>query len=70
MHTTDRYYNAMMKIEAHERLVALSTQDWPNMKKSQREKLHKELHRAARPEVYEDPVTPSELAKILGAGRI
>lgn len=61
---------AMETLEAHERLVALSTQDWPNMKKGQREKLHKQLHRAAYPKVHKDPVSPAELAKILGAGRI
>lgn len=70
MHTTQRYYKAMEMLSAQERLMELSTQDWPNLKKSQREKLHRQLHRAAYPSTYSKPVTPQELAKILGAGRI
>lgn len=70
MHTTQRYFDAIRVIDAQERLVEFSTQDRPNMKKSQREKLHKQLHRAAYPATHSKPVSPQELAKILGAGRI
>lgn len=69
--TSQGYIQAMEVLEAQERLMELSTQDWPNLKKTQRDKLHRSLHRSAYPKTHDGiPLSPVELAKVLGAGRI
>jgi hypothetical protein len=57
-------------LEAQETLRAMSMADWPNMKRSAREELHRKIHKAAYPVTYSKPVTVQELAKMLGLGKL
>ncbi len=58
-------------IEAQEMLKQITVAMAPNMKRTQYEKLHRDLHRKAYPKTYDGPaVGAKELARILGAGRI
>jgi len=68
--TTLGYYQSIEMLEAQELLSALTSHDWPNMKKAQRERLHKKLHKTAYPATYSRPVSVEGLAKILGLGTI
>lgn len=67
---TQTYFQAMETLAAQERLLELGSHDWPNVKRSSRDRIHRDLHKSAFPKTYENPVTPDELAKLLGAGRI
>jgi len=55
-------------IEAQEQLKSFNVADWPNMKKQQRQKLHKELHRQAYPNSFskKNLITAQDLQKMLG----
>lgn len=55
-------------IEAQEQLKQLTVSDWANMKKNQREKLHKELYRQAFPSELKPKnyVSLSDIQKVLG----
>lgn len=65
------YLQAMEVLEAQERLASFTTHDWPNLKKAQREKLHRSLHRTAYPRTHSgEALNPQQLAQVLGAGRI
>jgi len=69
--TTEDYWLAITVIEAQAALVQMNIIGTPHMKRSQAEKLHRELHRKAYPTTHDGPlVGPEELARILGAGRI
>ena len=70
MHTTDTYYKAMEVLTAQDRLYGLTVADWPNMKKGPRSKLHRQLHRIAFPTTHANPVSPVDLAKMLGASKL
>ena len=60
----------MEVLAAQDQLFLLSVADWPKMKKSSRDKMHRSIHRIAFPRTHSEPIGPQELAKILGAGRI
>lgn len=68
--STQVYFQAMETLMAQERLHDLGAHDWPNVKRDTRSKIHRDLHKVAYPATYEKTVTPDELAKLLGAGRI
>lgn len=70
VHTTQDYFIAMETLSAQERLVELSTSDWPNLKRDTRTGIHRDLHKVAFPATHAKVTTPSELANLLGAGRI
>lgn len=55
-------------IEAQEQLKDFTAKDWPNMKKGQREKLHKDLYSKAYPKEMRTKkyITPADLQKVLG----
>lgn len=55
-------------IEAQEQLKLMNALDWPNMKKDQRQKLHRELHRQAYPSniVKKDYITIDHLQQLVG----
>lgn len=58
---------AMEMIDAKERLLDLSNADYPYLKKDSREKIHRALHKQARPNIFNEkkPITTKELAMIL-----
>lgn len=54
--------------EARRYLMMLKVQDWPNLKKPDRDRLWKELHKAGYPDAYKAgkrALTTKELAAIL-----
>jgi hypothetical protein len=61
-------WNAITVIEAQEQLKAMTVADWPNMKQSQRTKLHKDLHDQAYPNNLQKKnfISIDELQKVLG----
>lgn len=59
---------AMTTIEAQTELVALTRMDWPNLKKKDREALHKSYYAKAfpgemKPKNY---ISPADLQRMLG----
>ena len=67
-HLIESLWNNISVIEAQEQMKKLTVADWPNMKKSSRSKLHKDLHNQAYPTHLrkKNYVTPEDLAKVLG----
>jgi len=61
-------WESVTMIEAQEQLKSFSAADWPNMKKADRSKLHKELHRQAYPNSFskKNLITVHDLQKMLG----
>lgn len=61
-------WQAITVIEAQEQLKQMSIADWPNMKKQQRSKIHKELFKQAYPSEIrkKNYITPEDLGKVLG----
>jgi len=61
-------WQAITVIEAQEQLKQMSVADWPNMKKQQRSKVHKELFSKAYPSEVrkKNYITPEQLQKVLG----
>lgn len=60
------YARAIDVIEAQEKLHALSVAGFPHLKKAAREKLHKETHKRANPDRYEEPIRRVTLAEVAG----
>lgn len=61
-------WEAITVIEAQEQLKNMTLMDWPNLKKAQRTKLHKELCKNAYPSEIrkKNYISPEELLKVLG----
>ncbi len=55
-------------IEAQDQLKRLSVADWPNMKKSARDKMHNHLHSQAYPSnlAKKKSISMQDLQKVLG----
>jgi hypothetical protein len=55
-------------IEAQDQLKKLTVADWPNMKKSARDKMHKHLHSQAYPNNLskKKSISMADLQKVLG----
>lgn len=68
--TTAQYEKAMYQLEAKETLATYTANDWPNLAKHVRERLHRQIHRAAFPNSKPRGLTFADLAKIEGMGRI
>lgn len=66
--TLDVMWQCITMIEAQEQLKAMTIADWPNMKKAQRQKLHKDLFRQAFPRALKQKniIELSDLQKVLG----
>lgn len=47
--TAEDYWQAVTILQAQEALIQMKIADYPNMKKADRQKLHKELHKKAYP---------------------
>jgi hypothetical protein len=61
---------AITQIEAQQILAKLVVADWPNLKKDERSKKHRELHRLAYPSLEKKKsITPQDLQRILARGR-
>lgn len=65
-------WQAITVIEAREQLVQYKAADWPSLKKTERSKQHKELHRNAFPASLRNtngPIqTTADLAAVLARG--
>lgn len=61
-------WNMITTIEAQEQLKQMSVADWPNVIKSERTKIHKELFSKAYPSEVrkKNYITPEQLQKVLG----
>lgn len=59
---------AITHIEAQQELIALRRMDWPNLKKRDREKLHKSYFAQAFPDEMKPKnyITPEKLQELLG----
>ena len=65
--TLNKMWQAITVIEAQEQLKLLNALDWPNMKKENRTKLHKELSKLAYPDSkVKKSITTKDLSKLLG----
>ena len=64
------YWQAITLIEAQETLKSLIISDWPNLKNTEREKRHRQLHMDAYPDSFNETkqVGVNELARILSLG--
>ena len=62
------YWEAITIIEARQKLLDISSYSFPNLKKSDREKIHRELHRQAFPARFKETkaLKLSDLANVLG----
>lgn len=47
--SASKWLNAADAIESQEILTRFKASDWPNLKKNDREKIHKQLHKSAYP---------------------
>lgn len=61
-------WESITMIEAQEQLKRLTVADWPNMKKSQRDKRHKELFAMAYPSEIrpKNSISVNDLKKFMG----
>ena len=61
------YWAAVSVLEAQEGLVQMSMMDWPNLKRPDRSKRHRELHRIAFPKSWQEskPVSGEDMARII-----
>jgi len=57
--TVDSYWRAITVIEAQDLLLQMRIADWPNMKKHDRSKFHRSIHRSAY------PATESSASKVV-----
>lgn len=63
----DTLWQCITQIEAQNLLCQMSVVDWPNMKKQDREKRHKELFSMAYPKhmIPKNKITVEDLQKLL-----
>jgi len=63
-----RYYDSIEILEAQDLLVQYTLQDWSNLKKEVRQKMHRETHKKAYPKTWKKKkaVTLAELSNIIG----
>lgn len=61
-------WECVTMIEAQEQLKLMNALDFPNMKKSQRQKIHKDLHRLAYPSSVKPKnyISIEDVQKMLG----
>lgn len=66
--TLDVMWECITIIEAQDQLKMFNALDWPNMKKGQRQKLHKELYRQAYPSQLraKNYISVQDLQRIVG----
>lgn len=64
----DTLWEAITSIEAQEQLKLMNALDWPNMKKEQRQKRHRELYKQAYPSSIKEKnyITLEDLDKLQG----
>lgn len=60
------YFQAIDILESQEMLRALTVSDFPDMKKINREKLHRQLHKRAYPYQKKVAITVEDLKRMLG----
>jgi hypothetical protein len=64
----DAYWRSITIIEAQQTLIALKICDFPHMKKSDRQKWHRQLHKQAYPATWSprNAMTNEDLARAIG----
>jgi hypothetical protein len=64
----DMLWQSITIIEAQEQLKAFGVADWPNIKKSERTKIHKNLFNLAYPSELKEKnlISLDELKKVMG----
>lgn len=62
------YYTAAEIIEAQEMIRAMNVADYPHMKKTNREKLHKQVYKSAFPDQKKRSITTEDLKIMLENG--
>ncbi len=68
-HDINIMWECITMIESQKQLLRLQVQDWPNLKKERREKIHKDLMSKAYPKeakTIKNKVTQADLNRILG----
>jgi len=60
--------NAVKQLEAQEMMVKMQAHDYPNLKKDDKTRIHRRIHRIAYPEMYEhnNCMSMEDAAKKLG----
>ena len=63
----DMYCEAIQIIEAQNLLIQFTANDWPNMKKQDREQKHRKLHQMAFPIAWDnsDEISGEQMASML-----
>jgi len=61
------FYTAAIILENQEMLRKLTIADYPDMKKSNREKVHRQVYKAAYPDQTKRVVTVEDLKRYLGS---
>lgn len=69
MDKLETYYQAIEMIESQNLLVHFKIQDWPNLKKPQRTKLHRDVYKKAYPNDKSRSLSLADLLKVQGVGR-
>lgn len=68
--TVDSLWQQITIIEAQEQLKMFRAMDWPNLKKSEREKEHKRLFKIAYPKELRqsESISPGALQSLINSG--
>lgn len=67
MEDINLYFEAAIILENQEMLRAFTVSDYPQMKKANREKVHRQVYKAAYPDQKKRVITTEDLKKILGS---
>ena len=67
--TYELLYKAIEPLEAQELLVSMKVSDWPNIKKEDRQKIHRSVYRSAYKTSQEKVVTTEDFAAIINSNR-
>lgn len=62
----DIYWQSIEIIEAQEQLMQMNISDYPHIKQTSREKLHRSIHDIAFPKDQKKALTTDDVAKALG----
>jgi hypothetical protein len=66
----ESYYSAIEVFESQEILASFTIADWPNLKSSRRQGIHRRLHKIAYPENRARTISVEDLKKMFESGNI
>jgi hypothetical protein len=68
----ESYWQSITVIEAQQALLNITTQNWSNISKKEREKIHRNLHKKAYPKTFVEnkQAIPDDLKRALSGGMI